>query len=1319
MLGIDLGTAYCAMAGVNKQGEPYVIPMTDGEEILPAVVMVDNDEVVVGKEAKRCALLEPEKVCSRIKRSMGDKVTLLEQNGRKYSPEMLSALIIKKLTNEAAQKLGTPVRDIIITVPAGFSDGARRATADAVELAGNFRLAGMLDEPTASALYYCYKEKRRNGIFLVYDLGGGTFDATLLKVNDGKVTILAKQGVHNAGGVDFDEFILRHVIKTIKEKCGVDLGGPEYEDVRQELLLEAERCKITLSTRMKADMVVRAGNVRERVTISREEFEEMVRLIYLRTESAFYSVLDYMGMSEKDIDRVLLVGGSTQIPYIRNELHKKFGNRVSYELDPNKSVAMGAALYGAYIADKTETAAEKLQDICGYAIGVILCEGNVRKNHVVIPPFEKVPVRAKKRYATKVNNQSKICLEITEAVNKEENPDYVNVICEQEIALPPGVKANTPVDVTIEIDERQMLRVYVNVPEKQVSWECDIKRVSGKSKLQSAGARLIKENNSRKRKISGNIKEYFSDVIGMNEIKERLSGKYAVLCKAGEWSRQGIAADSENWNFLIGGETGSGKSLLSGILCRMMYQFGLVDNENPVTLNAKALEEDCSILEQYSGKSRVVVIENIECICPKNEGGKEKGYGDIWRYVTALLTKEQENRNNRSFFIFSGECTSVERLTDENPKLGNLATALIIPAYSSDELHRIAKKLIRARGFCLTKEAERKLHTELKYEAVADSFANAVTIEQIIERAKENKGRRELETGHTDVYFQAEDFDFGVSVEDELNSLLSELDSMIGLEAVKERVKKDIHRILERRERLNRGEDTEKDSFFLHTVLLGAPGTGKTSVARLLGRIYGCLGILRNGSNFIEAGRSDLVGKYQGWSADKTKEIIHSAEGGVLFIDEAYALIQGEGDSFGHEVVDTLVQYAMNYRERMMIILAGYEKDMERLYAANPGLRRRFPNVLMFEDYTPEQLYEIFLLKSKGRYEIHPEAELPLRELITRYSRLRGYENGGGIDIHLERLAGVISLRNAENAGDGSYRNTILKEDVEAVLRDSRSNLPDLEELLKELDSMVGLQSVKETVRQAVRTQQYQKLVAEQMKVPVDFCPEHMLFVGPPGTGKSTVAKLLTKIYCALGIVKDPNRCVTVTRADLNSKYVGGALEAAKKKIEEARGGVLFVDEAYSLVQDEQDTNGIQVLTALMYAIEEYRGEILLIMAGYKEQLDEMIRKYNPGMASRISKTVCFEPYTVEEMVRIFYEMKKVDGITYEIEPGLELLTGNIIKRRMAEYEAEGKEFGNARGVRNLKNEAVNRLRMRCTTGEALLEPKNLTTICKEDLEGL
>lgn len=482
ILGIDLGTTYCAMASLDEQGEPYIVPMTDGEETIPSVVMIDGDEAVVGKEAKRCALIEPQKVCDKIKRSMGEKVTLLNQNGRAYSPEMLSGLILKKLTQEATQKLNTPIRDVVITVPAGFSDSARKATADAVELVGGLRLVGMIDEPTAAALYYCHKEKRKEGTFLVYDLGGGTFDATALRVKDGKVTILAKQGLRYSGGVDFDEFILHYVMTEIQKKYGVNLKRPEYEDICQALLIEAEQCKKTLSSRMSVNIVVRVGDITEKVTITREEFERMVSRTYYRTESAMYSVLDYVVQEEGEIDRVILVGGSTKIPYIRRALHKIFGDKVSYELDPNKAVALGAALYGSYMQDEKEAVTEKVQDVCGYAIGMVLYDGTVRKNHVIIPPFSPVPVRGVKKCATKDKNQRKIYLEITEAVNEEENPEYVNIICEQEIALPPGVEANTPVDVILEVDDRQMLRVYVNIPEKQVSWECDVKRVSGLTK---------------------------------------------------------------------------------------------------------------------------------------------------------------------------------------------------------------------------------------------------------------------------------------------------------------------------------------------------------------------------------------------------------------------------------------------------------------------------------------------------------------------------------------------------------------------------------------------------------------------------------------------------------------------------------------------------------------------------------------------------------------------------------------------------------------------------------------------------------------------
>ena len=300
-------------------------------------------------------------------------------------------------------------------------------------------------------------------------------------------------------------------------------------------------------------------------------------------------------------------------------------------------------------------------------------------------------------------------------------------------------------------------------------------------------------------------------------------------------------------------------------------------------------------------------------------------------------------------------------------------------------------------------------------------------------------------------------------------------------------------------------------------------------------------------------------------------------------------------------------------------------------------------------------------------------------------------------------------------------------------MKNGKHGIRPLEELMEELDGMVGLTAVKTAMKEAVNTQRYQKMLMKKLGKTANLSSEHMIFAGPPGTGKSTIAQLVTEIYCALGIVQDPTRCITVTKSDLSSDVMGGALEKAKQIIEKARGGVLFIDEAYSLVEDEKDLYGKQVLTELMYSIEKYRGEIVLIMSGYKEQIDELIRKYNPGMASRISTVIPFEDYSSEELVQIFYRMTKKGEITYEIEEGLETLIQKLIETRMQQFKADGKEFGNARGVRNLMNEVIRCVVNRCmnsvdlskefdlTEGKEMDAPENLkmTVICREDIETL
>lgn len=949
--------------------------------------------------------------------------------------------------------------------------------------------------------------------------------------------------------------------------------------------------------------------------------------------------------------------------------------------------------------------------VLNYSLGVCLYDKNQRKFfRNLVTKGTPLPVRVTEKFLLNQKGQKKIELDVIRDEVMDTYPKEAEVVHRVQMELQKELSLRDVVEFTISVTEDGKMDFSINIPCLQKNRSFDMPLI----------AELVQTEEKNKREVPLTIQEYFTDVYGMQAVKEKIGKRYALLQMKEKWEQMGLDSDTSNWNFMIAGEAGSGKSLLVEILCDMMYQFQLIMNLEPIVFRGKQMMEDLSQFEQ-ADSGRVMLIENIESICPigcKSETKEAVDVSEIWSGIRELLEKEKE-KEHRNFFIFTGEREAIKRLLEEEPKLETITTVLDIEAYDLEELFFIAKKMIQDKGFYLSSGAEDALRAEIKYEAGSKYFANGITLDKIVKKAIENKSERELESGQVGRRLEYSDFQFEDSAEEDLYDVLEELESMIGLESVKREVQRIIHRVEERNERMERGESIEEEKFFLHTMLLGAPGTGKTTVARLLGRIYGALGLLRKGDLFVEATRSDFVGQYQGSTAIKTRELIESAVGGVLFLDEAYSLFNGYGDNFGQEAVTEFLKYAWDYRDRMMIILAGYEEEMDKLMSMNSGMARRFPNKIYFEDYTKDELYEMFELKVEDRYEIHSEAEEPLRQMIGRYSKLKGYENGGGIDTHIQSLAGVIAERNRKKLEEyQDYKDTILKIDVEEAMRNGKHGMRPLEELLEELDHMVGLSAVKAAVREAVNHQRYQKKMMDKFGKTADLVSEHMIFAGPPGTGKSTLAALITEIYCALGIVQDPNRCVTVTKSDLSSEYMGGALEKAKQIIDKARGGVLFIDEAYALVEDEKDFYGKQVLTELMYSIEKYRGEIVLIMAGYKEQIDELIRNYNPGMASRLSTVIPFEDYTVEELVQIFYRMTKKGDVTYTIEEGLEPLVKELIENRMAQFEAEGKEFGNARGVRNLMSEAIKQVIKRCVESDEE-EFEDMTMITKADLEAL
>lgn len=433
IIGIDLGTTFSAAAYLDSDGIPRLIDNNRGERLTPSVMMEDEDgSVVVGEDAKENMVLMGDSVISTIKDYMGTDRKFILGSGNSYQPEQVSALLLKKLVKDAESFLGQEVHQAVVTVPAYFNDAQRQATRDAGRIAG-IDVVALPNEPTAAALYYAWSGKLSKGRILVYDLGGGTFDVSIVEVDGKRAEVIATGGIRKLGGHFFDQLILNYVADYLLEKYDLDIYDDEYIDELQELTLKAENCKIQLSSRNQAAIVVKIGKVRERIEITSEQFEKMISGFYSRTESTVRMVLEDAGMTWKDIDRLLLVGGSSKIPYIEQKLQAFSGLTPSHDINPDEAVALGAALYASDVF-------EKIQDVCSHSLGIVTKSSAAAEkyNSIIIPRNTVLPARKNKDYYTGVDNMKRIFLEVTEG--EDEDLEYVSILAGIEIMLPPGIK---------------------------------------------------------------------------------------------------------------------------------------------------------------------------------------------------------------------------------------------------------------------------------------------------------------------------------------------------------------------------------------------------------------------------------------------------------------------------------------------------------------------------------------------------------------------------------------------------------------------------------------------------------------------------------------------------------------------------------------------------------------------------------------------------------------------------------------------------------------------------------------------------------------
>jgi SpoVK/Ycf46/Vps4 family AAA+-type ATPase len=527
-----------------------------------------------------------------------------------------------------------------------------------------------------------------------------------------------------------------------------------------------------------------------------------------------------------------------------------------------------------------------------------------------------------------------------------------------------------------------------------------------------------------------------------------------------------------------------------------------------------------------------------------------------------------------------------------------------------------------------------------------------------------------------------------------LEELLKELDSYIGLKNVKKAIQDFIAFLEFQKERKKLGLKSD-DSLSIHTVFTGNPGTGKTTIARLLGEIFKSMGILPKG-HVVEVDRSSLVGQYIGETAQKTEKIIQDALGGVLFIDEAYTLVKkgGGGQDFGQEAIDILLKRMEDKKNEFVVIVAGYPNEMTDFLNSNPGLQSRFNNFFNFEDYSPDELIEIFerLLK-KEEYMIDDDGKEELKKEFVRIYRNRDKTFGNGRlvrqlfeKIKLQASKRFLTLSESERTKENLTR--FIKDDVlKALESETKKNvkLPIDEEALKEslaeLNKLIGLDSVKKDIRDLVKLVRYFIEQGEDVK---EKFSSHILFLGNPGTGKTTVARIVSKIYSALSILPK-GHLVETDRQGLVANHVGGTAVKTTEIIDKAIGGVLFIDEAYTLSRDNASSSdfGREAIDTLLKRMEDDRGKFIVIAAGYTNEMKSFINS-NPGIQSRFTKSFLFEDYTPEELIEI--TLKSFESKKLKIDN--ESL--NLLKDHYATlYKNRDKYFGNARVVRNIVDKIV------------------------------